>query len=91
MPIQAGRPFKLQGCYSAQGHFLRPYHDLSPTYPFPDENDNLSEDKYHKAVWALTSIRFPFYLEEMRKGVDDDEPAALPAVPDGGEVSASLW
>lgn len=92
-PVPAGRPFKLQGCYSGQGHFLRPYHDLSPTYPFPDENDNLTEEQFQKAVWALTSLRFTFYLDEMRKG-EEDEPALQPPPAAAAETAltpASLW
>jgi hypothetical protein len=92
--LPAGRPFKLQGCYSGAGRLLRPYHDLSPSYPFPDETDNLSEDKFLKAVWALTSLRFPLYLEEIKRVEDEPAASSQPAPlssEKGAMLSASLW
>jgi hypothetical protein len=68
-----GRPYVYSGCYSRKGK-MRPYRDQSPCYPFPDENDTVSQQEFGLAVWAMTSLRFTHYCSELRKSaasVDD--------------------
>ena len=54
----------------------------------------MPEDKFLKAVWALTSLRFPYYLEEIKR-VDDDVVLHEAAAANNSNVplydSASLW
>jgi hypothetical protein len=54
------RPFIFEGTYGTTGRRMRPEAGDTVKYPLPDDSTRRdNEPRWLKAVWALTSLRFP--------------------------------